>query len=285
MQIHHINCGTSYNLLTPGVYGDGNIFKRIPLITHCLLVETEEGLLLVDTGFGTRDYVNPTLSVDIFTSLGMYNRDVEETALRQVIGQGYRPEDVRHIAITHMHLDHVGGLPDFPWANVHIFADEYQAITQPRNIEERFVCRREHWSHEPDWVVHNLGDDQWFGFDRTPSVNLGDTEFFLLPLPGHTRGHCGVVVRTPEGWLVHCGDSYVYHGDIHPEEPFYPPWFKTSMILIKPVKAFRALGKHSPRLRTLLRDHGDEVSIFCSHDPYELTRFQDGSPEAALTEI
>jgi len=276
MHIHHLNCGTSYNLLTPGVYGEGNIFRRIPLITHCLLVETDEGLVLVDTGFGTRDYSNPTLSVRLFIGISFFKRDEEETALRQIIRLGYRPEDVRHIAITHMHLDHVGGLPDFPQAKVHIFADEHQAITRPRNIEEKYVCRKEHWSHNPDWVIHHLGDQQWFGFDQTPPVNLGDIELFLLPLPGHTRGHCGVALRTPDGWLLHCGDSYVYHGDVHPEKPFYPPWHKTALTLIKPIKAFRALGKHSPRLRALLRDHGDEVRIFCSHDPYELKSFQSG---------
>ena len=42
-------------------------------------------------------------------------------------------------------------------------------------------------------------------------------------------------------------------------------------------KAYRALGTHSPRLRQLLRDHGDCVQTFCSHDPLEFSQLS-GEP-------
>jgi len=34
-------------------------------------------------------------------------------------------------------------------------------------------------------------------------------DVLLIPLPGHSRGHCGVAVKTGEGWLLHCGDAYL----------------------------------------------------------------------------
>ena len=275
MKIHHLNGGTLYPYMSHWVHGIGSISNRPPLVTHCLLVETEDGLLLVDTGYGTRDYNHPSLAVYLFNAVSHCKRDLKETAIHQIRGLGFKPEDVRHIAVTHMHLDHVGGLPDFPHAKVHIFGDEYRGITQPRNIEEKYVCRREHWAHGPDWVVHELEGEQWFGFDRTPPVDLGDTEFFFVPLPDHTRGHSAVVLRTPEGWLMHCGDAYVHYGEVNPDGPIYPPKYKLTIFFMGLMaKAFRVLGEHTPRLRQLLRDHGDEVQIFCTHDPHEFAHYR-----------
>ena len=95
MRVHHLNCMT---------------FKLgFPAVTHCILVETEEGLVLVDSGMGTRDYTNPSRFMDWFMSLNKVPRDMEETAIRQVADLGYGPEDVRHIVLTHMHIDHTGG--------------------------------------------------------------------------------------------------------------------------------------------------------------------------------
>ena len=36
----------------------------------------------------------------------------------------------------------------------------------------------------------------------------------MVPLPGHTRGHCGVAVRMSEGWLFHCGDAHLHHSEV-----------------------------------------------------------------------
>ncbi len=36
----------------------------------------------------------------------------------------------------------------------------------------------------------------------------------MVPLPGHTRGHCGVAVETSDGWLLHCGDAYDHKDEL-----------------------------------------------------------------------
>jgi glyoxylase-like metal-dependent hydrolase (beta-lactamase superfamily II) len=275
MRIHHLNCGTLYPLVNHWIQGCGTFRNRPPLVTHCLLIETSEGLMLVDTGFGTRDYTQPTPYVKIFIKVSYFKRNLEETAIYQVRRLGYDPVEVKYIAVTHMHLDHVGGLQDFRNAKVHIFSDEYQAITDPQCLEEREICRREHWAYGPDWVIHECQEQKWFGFDCTPATTIGDTEFFFVPLPGHTRGHSAVVIRTPDGWLMHCGDAYVYHGGVDPEHPYYPPKYRLALqIMGLFTKAFRVFELHAPRLRALLREHGGEVEIFCSHDPLEYAKYQ-----------
>jgi hypothetical protein len=38
-------------------------------------------------------------------------------------------------------------------------------------------------------------------------------------------------------------------------------------------RVFRQIGKHSARLRALVREHGDKVQLTCSHDPHEFRKF------------
>jgi glyoxylase-like metal-dependent hydrolase (beta-lactamase superfamily II) len=273
MKIYHLNCGTIHVIGGVAMIGTGGLFTPAEGVIHCVLAETDDGLLLIDTGLGTRDYAAPTFMNGMFVRMAGLPRDPAETAIAQVGALGYDPADVRHIVLTHFHFDHVGGLPDFPQAKVHIYAGEYAGVMHPRDMVERFVFRPEHHAHGPDWQVHDLADHSWFGFDATPPVNLGNTEFRLVPLPGHTKGHCGVALRADNGWLFHCGDAYTYHGTVDPQNPTHPPYYR----LFKPYwalsYAFRAIGKYGARLRDLRLRHGDEITLTCSHDPVELAKF------------
>ena len=275
MRIHHLNCGTIHVVGGVAIIGTGNLLTPARGVTHCVLIETDDGLLLVDTGFGTRDCTHPTPFMRGVIAMSGFGRGLEETAARQIERLGYAPEEVKHIVLTHFHFDHAGGLPDFPRAKVHVYKGEYEAVTQPQDMYERYPYRPEHWSHGPDWVVHSLRGDRWFGLDCTPPVDLGTTTFCLVPLPGHTRGHCAVALRLPHkgGWLLHCGDAYTFHGDVDPEHPSHPPYHRLLRPWFNVNRAMRAIGAHSPRLRALLDQHGDEIRLTCTHDPHELEKF------------
>ncbi len=259
MQVKHLNC-TSIHTRTP-----------FPGVTHCLLLETDEGLVLVDTGFGVRDCTNPTPHVRRFAALNQIPLAVEETAFRQVAGLGFSPADVRHIVVTHLHLDHVGGLPDFPWAAVHVFEPELEAALSPRrlSLREQAGYLAAHWAHGPAWAVHCLQGESWFGLQCARVLEGSDWEVLLVPLVGHSRGHCGVAVRAPEGWLLHCGDAYVRQTQVdahHRRSPF-PRWARP---------AARWLFPETPleRLRSLLRSHGDQIQAFPAHDREALAQLQ-----------
>ena len=255
MRVHHLNCGSIHPF-----------FPRVHAGIYCLLIETDDGLVLVDTGFGLKDYTDPTPLMRVFTRLLGTPCDVEETAARQVARLGFTIEDVKHIVLTHLHLDHAGGLPDFPDAEVHIFRPEYEAAMHPRGFMERFYVSA-HWAHGPEWVIHDLEGEKWFGFDCMRVLPGLTPEILLIPLVGHTRGHCGVAVETPEGWLFHCGDAaFPFARGADPRHPFegHPSW------LVR-----RLLGSHVPRLRAFVRDHGDEVQLISSHDIQVLQGRQD----------
>lgn len=236
------------------------------MVCHCLLIEGDDGLVLVDTGLGTEDLADPMGRLGAwFTLVVNPSRRREETAIAQLEALGYSPRDVRHIVPTHLDLDHVGGLPDFPHAEVHVFAPEHDAAMRRRTFEERLRYRPMHWKHGPRWKIHDLGGDRWLGFDSVRAV-AGSPEILIVPLQGHTRGHAGVAVRTDEGWLLHAGDAYFHHREIDPVSPSCPVGLRAFQRLVAIDDGLRR--KNQDRLRDLHRRE-PAVRICSAHCPVE----------------
>ena len=70
MAIHFLNCGS----MRP-------FFPKVENGVTCLLIESNEGLVLVDTGFGVNDFTKPGPLMRFFTAAMRSPRDVNETAL------------------------------------------------------------------------------------------------------------------------------------------------------------------------------------------------------------
>jgi glyoxylase-like metal-dependent hydrolase (beta-lactamase superfamily II) len=276
MRIHHLNCGTMCPRGARFINGRGSAFSRARMVCHCLLVETDDGLSLVDTGMGTADIDEPARRlgrpfVTFFNPL----LDREETALARIEALGFQRHDVRHLLPTHLDLDHAGGLSDFPDAKVHLYEHEYNAALWPRTVNEKLRYRASQWAHGPKFEVHALGGDKWFGFDSVRAVGGTSDEILIVPLTGHTRGHSGIAVKTGAGWILHAGDAYFSHEEIHGDPRACPPAlraFQTAMQL-------DGIARHANqrRLRELVRDEGHAVRVFSAHDPDELEQALDAS--------
>jgi len=265
MKIYHLNCAT----IQPFAFvlsDTATLFSKANLVVHCLLIETNDGFVLVDSGYGINDRSKPSFFLRLFMMLSGSSRHLQEAAASQVSDLGFQIEDVRHIVQTHLHLDHAGGLPDFPHAKVHVHALEYEGALHPKTFSE-FYCLSAHWAHQPNWVLYNFSGEQWFGLDAIRLLEGVSPEMWLIPLPGHTRGHCAVALKTDNKWLLHCGDAYISRSDIEPEHSSHhrPKW-------IQPLA--NHLFPHVPRLQALHQKHGDEIELFCAHDPFELARLQ-----------
>ena len=273
--IHHLGCGTLCPRGARLITGAGGLLEPARFVCHCLLIEGAEGLVLVDTGFGGEDVRRPRQLGVVFNALFRPQLTSAETALSQVRELGFDPADVRHIITTHLDLDHAGGLPDFPAAQVHLLGAELRAALHPSWRERpRYVAA--HWSHGPRWVEHDLagatrlarpGGEEWFGFASVRVLPDSDEEILLIPLIGHTHGHTGVAIRRDDGWLLHCGDAIFHHGEI--ATPPHCPRAIAATTAFDEVDRDARRG-NVERLRELAARHAGEVELICSHDPLYL---------------
>ena len=272
-RIHHLDCATLCPASAALINDHGALFQRGRMVCHCLLIEGDDGLCLVDTGLGTEDLAAPAARLGrAFAAVVAPVLRVESTALHQVRALGFSPADVRHVVPTHLDLDHAGGLPDFPHAEVHVFAPEHAAALDPPTRLERERYRAVHFRHGPRWVVHeDLDGERWFGFSRVRAL-AGSPEVLLVPLVGHTRGHVGVAVRTEGGWLLHAGDAYFNHHEMD-AHPSCPP----GLALFQRIVAVDDVARreNQARLRDLVRRE-PSVAVFSAHCPVELASLARG---------
>ena len=269
MRVHHLNCGTMcpYSGALMGQPDAGLGPAR--LTCHCLLVETDQGLVLVDTGLGTADVAEPVPRLSrFFLGLMRPRLALAETAIAQIAALGLSPGDVRHIVLTHLDFDHAGGLTDFPQARVHLLAAELQAARHPRSPIARGRYRRMQWQEEKHWQTYAPGGEPWFGFAAVRGLTGLPPEILLVPLPGHTAGHAGVAVDTGDGWLLHAGDAYFFHGEMDPKRPRCPIGLRAYQTMMEVDRAARLANQR--RLRALVGEQGPAVRVISAHDPVEL---------------
>ncbi|MBE1490208.1 MBL fold metallo-hydrolase [Plantactinospora soyae] len=271
MRVHHLNCATMRPASRRLINGTGGLFEPGLLVCHCLLVETEQGLVLIDSGIGSADIRDPVAALgEQWLRRTRPRLELDETAVRQVARLGYRPQDVRHIVLTHLHRDHAGGISDFPWATVHVLASEHEAALHPGTPAQRLRYRPSQWAHQPTWATYANTGERWFGFDAVRQLDGLPPEILLVPLPGHSPGHTGVAVDTGARWLLHAGDAYFFHRETDPEGPRSTLGLR---LFQRKVQVDGSARRHNQvRLLQLRAAHGERIDIFSAHDPVELER-------------
>jgi glyoxylase-like metal-dependent hydrolase (beta-lactamase superfamily II) len=269
MRIHHLNC-ISQCALGGRLMDHRSKGLRAKLACHCLLAETDRGLVLIDTGYGLRDVTDPRSRLSaFFLRLNAPELREELTAVRQIEALGYTARDVRHIVLTHLDFDHAGGLDDFPAAAVHMMAFEIEDAVRQRSWLDRQRFRPQQWSSYERWHAYESSTmNRWFGFDCVRDIPGLPPEILLVPLIGHTLGHAGVAVHGDGGWLLLAGDAYFDHHEMDLDHPTCLPGLRLYQWMMEKDRAAR-LGNQE-RLRELIRNQGPAVHVICSHDPYEL---------------
>lgn len=241
----------------------------IALLCHVLLVETDDGLVLVDTGFGIQDCLDPG-RVGLFRHVLRPAFLQAETAARQIEQLGYRTSDVRHIVLTHFDFDHIGGIADFPRLTS-TSPPPKPAVPSTPLARERLRYRRGQWAHGPKLVEHGPDGEPWRGFASAKPLDSIGTGVVLVPMPGHTRGHAAVAVDAGHRWVLHCGDAFYHRGTLDGR-------FRVPFVMRAEEKLLsynrNQLRDNQARIVELHRRHDPDLLIVCAHDPdlYQLAR-------------
>jgi len=261
--IHHLNCGT----MCPHAGAALGLVDRQAghLVARCLLIEAGDGLVLLDTGYGHGDIADPKRLGPARHLLGA-KLDPAETAAAQVAALGHDVADVRHVLVTHLDLDHAGGLGDFPNATVHLHRREHDFLTGG-SAKAKLRYRPGQLAPGPRYETHDVTGEAWRGLERVRLLDELDVEIAMIPLHGHTPGHTGYAINTGDGWLLHAGDTYLRKEELG------------GGALPRALKVYHQLNSitekdrraNVARLAELQAAHAD-VTVFCSHDPTEFAR-------------
>ena len=120
--------------------------------------------------------------------------------------------------------------------------------------------------------------ETWFGFSAVRAIPGMRDEVLLVPLPGHSRGHCGVAIRRADDWLLHCGDAYFHHSEIGAEGGAAPKGVRFFESMVQFDGAQRRANQ--ARLRELAHLALGEVELICSHDVADFAAMESEAREA-----
>jgi len=178
--------------------------NRIPLALRCLLVEHNDGLVLIDTGIGNKEN-EKFIAIYGVENTGANGRTQLEDALDEL---GHRPHDVRWVINTHLHFDHAGGN----------LTREGLAFPHARYVVQR---------GELDFATHTnertAGSYLPHNFPGVPFELIdGDTEILPgirgVPTPGHVPYHQSILVQSG-------GETACFVADLVPTAAHLPlPW-------------------------------------------------------------
>lgn len=177
----------------------------LSLSIHSLIVDTPDAKLVVDTCIGNDRERNP------FEVMHM----LSTSYLEDMIAAGYRPEGIDYVLCTHLHLDHVGWntrlvngkwVPTFPNAAYLMGKQDLEfwgAIDPGTDIDFLQIQRQVFADSLQPVLDAGLAKPVEGPAEVCPGVRL-------VPTPGHTPGHCSVLIESRGEQALITGD-FIHH--------------------------------------------------------------------------
>ena len=184
-KMYVLDCGWAHaadkSRWSPGI----DVGVQVDVSDNCYLIHHAQGWFLWDTGVAEN-------IADMPDGLSQMNGAVVWHKPKKLAAQlaevKVKPEDVKYVAISHMHADHSSNVDMFPKATLLIQKPEWDAI---------FAAKSPPFTKDhPNTQL--TGDKDVFG----------DGAVTIISTPGHTPGHQSLLVHLAKtGWLVLSGDA------------------------------------------------------------------------------
>lgn len=175
------------------------------LPVNVFLIEHNSGLCLFDAGQSARAAKPGYMTRwHPFLRLARFELSNSDEAGAQLRALGHDPASVRWVVLSHLHTDHVGGIAPFSNTEILVSRTEWERFPGLGGRIRGYLPQ--HW---PAGVEPRLVD-----LDGPPvgplagSLDLaGDGSLLLVPLPGHTPGQIGLLVKGRGGSFLLAGDA------------------------------------------------------------------------------
>jgi len=190
--------------------------EYIDAFIYIFLIEYDGKKILIDCGLPKEDYlneINKKAVEETGDETAKFFQEYDEDILHLIEKEGLKKEEIDYIILTHLHIDHVGGLDLFPNAKMifsrkgwsYFYSRKYP-MTAPR-------------SQIPGYIQKYLLFDAW---DR---VYLNDEREELLPgisvqwVGGHSMCSQIIKVKTGKKTIIFCGDIVATYRNIENNIP------------------------------------------------------------------
>ena len=196
--------GRGHNIITRqlAIYADRNWTDWLP--TYAWAIEHSEGVIVVDTGQGAhlletgRSY-HPFARWEV-----VFRIDPEEEIGPQLRALGIGSRDVKRVVLTHLHMDHDGGLAHFQNSQILVAPGEIRTASGWAGRVRGYLPQR--WPSWFDPAPLELAAEPFGPFARSRKLtHAGD--IVAVATPGHTADHVSILVQEDDTTLFLAGDA------------------------------------------------------------------------------
>lgn len=170
-----------------------------------------------------------------------------------------KPRDINFVLLSHLHWDHVSGVPDIPGIKLCVNKVEYEAAVRGRVPTHDGLV----WELAGDnpLEVFDIDGPPYAGFRASLDL-FGDGSILLLPLPGHTPGNTGMLINRSNGQrLFLIGDSAYLGENYLKPTPAHPVFWsmatcddKVARDTLRQLNRFNRVHPHVPLIAMHDRD-------------------------------
>ncbi len=222
-------------------------------VVYNLVIDHPEATILWDTG-SHPDAGEGHWPESLYDAFEHY--DADEHPLPSALDDaGYDIADIDAVVMSHLHLDHAGGLHHFDGMDIPVYVHEKEfkyAYYSAKTAEGSDAYVLGDFDHDLDWrIVH-----------RSVETHFEDIEF--VHLPGHTPGLLGLQLDRDSGTVIVAGDEAYVRPNYDEELPLgagllwsHRHWYES--------------------LRELKdRERRHDATVLCGHDETDLERLESG---------
>jgi glyoxylase-like metal-dependent hydrolase (beta-lactamase superfamily II) len=213
MRVHAVQTGR-VKIKASQVAGKGHGLARrlAPLIdsewsawlpTLAYAIEHRDGVILVDAGASAANMNLPRWH-PYFRNAVRFDIEPEQEAGPQLRVIGIGASDVTRVVMTHLHIDHDGGLGAFPTSEILVSPRELERASGIAGRLRGYLPQRWPTRFDPQPLV--LDGGAYGPFARSKRLTADGT-VVAVATPGHTPDHLSVIVEDGEKAVFIAGDA------------------------------------------------------------------------------
>ena len=184
------------------IFTDKNWTEWMP--TYAWVIDSKEGIIVVDTGQATHlletgKSLHPYVRWEV-----VFRIEREQEIGPQLRGMGIGPRDVKRVVLTHLHMDHDGGLVHFPNSEILVAPGELEIARGIMGRIRGYLPNR--WPSWFDPKPLDLAAEPFGPFASSRRLTqAGDV--VAVATPGHTADHVSVIVGDGDTTFFLAGDT------------------------------------------------------------------------------